>query len=36
MLAWFLKDRLLPPIYWRGMLKGREWLARPTLMDMAQ
>ena len=35
-LAWFLKDRLLPPIYWRGMLKGREWLARPTLMDMAQ
>jgi sulfide:quinone oxidoreductase len=27
--AWFLKDRLLPPIYWQGMLKGREWLAGP-------
>ncbi len=28
--AWFLKDRLLPPIYWQGMLKGREWLAHPA------
>ncbi len=28
-LAWFLKDRMLPPIYWHGMLKGREWLAGP-------
>ncbi|WP_455566060.1 hypothetical protein [Novosphingobium panipatense] len=28
-LAWFLKDRMLPPIYWHGMLKGREWLADP-------
>lgn len=27
--AWFLKERLLPPIYWQGMLRGREWLARP-------
>ena len=27
--AWFLKDRLLPSIYWHGMLKGREWLAEP-------
>lgn len=31
-LAWWLKERILPPLYWRGMLKGREWLARPTLM----
>lgn len=31
--AWFLKDRILPPIYWHGMLKGREWLARPTPAD---
>jgi sulfide:quinone oxidoreductase len=31
-LAWWLKAAALPPIYWRGMLKGREWLARPTLM----
>lgn len=27
--AWLLKARLLPPIYWRAMLKGREWLAKP-------
>ncbi|HMB47295.1 MAG TPA: FAD/NAD(P)-binding oxidoreductase, partial [Afifellaceae bacterium] len=27
--AWFLKERLLPPIYWGAMLKGREWLAKP-------
>ena len=27
--AWFLKEKLLPPIYWKGMLKGREWLAKP-------
>jgi sulfide:quinone oxidoreductase len=30
-LAWFLKERVLPPIYWKAMLKGREWLARPTI-----
>jgi sulfide:quinone oxidoreductase len=29
-LAWFLKERLLPFIYWNGMLKGREWLAKPA------
>ncbi|MCP5854284.1 NAD(FAD)-dependent dehydrogenase, partial [Klebsiella pneumoniae] len=28
-LAWLLKARVLPPLYWQGMLKGREWLARP-------
>ncbi|GFM71403.1 pyridine nucleotide-disulfide oxidoreductase [Pseudomonas cichorii] len=28
-LAWWLKERVLPPLYWQGMLKGREWLARP-------
>lgn len=27
--AWMLKERVLPPLYWEGMLKGREWLARP-------
>jgi sulfide:quinone oxidoreductase len=27
--AWFLKERMLPAIYWRGMLKGREWMVRP-------
>jgi len=27
--AWLLKERLLPPIYWQAMLKGREWMAEP-------
>lgn len=31
-LAWWLKERILPPLYWRGMLKGREWLAGPKLL----
>ncbi|QGS32540.1 NAD(P)/FAD-dependent oxidoreductase [Cupriavidus metallidurans] len=30
-MAWWLKERILPPLYWRGMLKGREWLANPEL-----
>tara|TARA_R110000772_G_scaffold129051_4_gene237088 strand:- start:118471 stop:120144 length:1674 start_codon:yes stop_codon:yes gene_type:complete len=29
--AWFLKERLLPPIYWKAMLRGREWLAKPVI-----
>lgn len=33
-LAWILKERLLPPIYWKGMLKGHEWLATPQ--DLAR
>ncbi|MFJ4390745.1 NAD(P)/FAD-dependent oxidoreductase [Pseudomonas soli] len=28
-LAWLLKAQILPPLYWKAMLKGREWLARP-------
>lgn len=27
--AWLLKEKILPPIYWKAMLRGREWLARP-------
>jgi sulfide:quinone oxidoreductase len=27
--AWFLKEKMLPPIYWKGMLRGREWMAKP-------
>lgn len=27
--AWFLKARMLPPIYWSAMLKGKEWLVKP-------
>lgn len=30
-LAWLLKERLLPPLYWKAMLKGREWLAKPAI-----
>jgi sulfide:quinone oxidoreductase len=32
-LAWFLKAKMLPPVYWDGMLKGREWLANPHQAD---
>jgi sulfide:quinone oxidoreductase len=32
-LAWLLKERILPPLYWKGMLKGREWMAKPELAD---
>jgi len=31
-LAWFMKQTLLPPIYFDLMLKGREWLAGPQLL----
>ena len=27
--AWFLKERILPPVYWQGMFRGREYLAAP-------
>ena len=32
-LAWLLKERILPPLYWKAMLKGREWMAKPELAD---
>jgi sulfide:quinone oxidoreductase len=28
-LAWWLKEQMLPPIYWKAMLRGREWMAKP-------
>ncbi|MBL8499377.1 MAG: bifunctional protein tyrosine phosphatase family protein/NAD(P)/FAD-dependent oxidoreductase [Nitrosomonas sp.] len=28
-IAWLLKAKFFPWLYWNGMLKGREWLARP-------
>ena len=31
--AWFLKDRMLPAIYWHFMLKGREYLAKPHIYN---
>jgi sulfide:quinone oxidoreductase len=27
--AWLLKEKILPPIYWKAMLRGKEWLAKP-------
>ncbi|SEP96928.1 bifunctional protein tyrosine phosphatase family protein/NAD(P)/FAD-dependent oxidoreductase [Thalassovita taeanensis] len=27
--AWILKEQILPPVYWKAMLRGREWLAKP-------
>lgn len=29
-LAWFLKEKILPALYWHGMLKGKEWMAKPS------
>ncbi len=31
-LAWVLKERMLPWIYWKAMLRGREWMATPELV----
>ena len=28
-LAWILKEKILPPVYWKAMLKGKEWLVDP-------
>ncbi|WP_445428089.1 FAD-dependent oxidoreductase [Alishewanella sp. HL-SH05] len=32
-LSWFLKEKMLPPLYWYAMLKGHEWLATPSYRD---
>lgn len=32
-LAWLLKSKLLPPLYWHGMLKGRELMAEPARLQ---
>ena len=31
-VAWYLKERVLPPLYSGGMLKGREWQAKPEMV----
>ncbi|WP_065330467.1 bifunctional protein tyrosine phosphatase family protein/NAD(P)/FAD-dependent oxidoreductase [Tritonibacter mobilis] len=33
--AWFLKEKMLPPIYWQTMLKGKEWMAKPENLKAA-
>ena len=32
-LAWLLREKMLPSIYWQAMLKGHEWLARPRPIE---
>ena len=27
--AWFLKEQILPPFYWKAMLRGKEWMVKP-------
>ena len=31
-LSWLLKERILPPIYWKAMLRGKEWMAKPEVV----
>ncbi len=33
--AWFLKETMLPPIYWKAMLRGKEWLAKPEKINVS-
>src|SRR6056297_133034 len=33
--AWFLKETVLPPIYWKAMLKGKEWMAKLEKLKVA-
>ena len=35
-LSWLLKSEALPWIYWNGMLKGNEWMARPEHRTAAE
>ena len=34
-LAWLLKEKALPPLYWKAMLRGREWMAKPEKVTAA-
>ena len=33
-VAWLLKEKILPPVYWKAMLKGREWMAAPEKISV--
>lgn len=35
-LSWILKSEILPWVYWNGMLKGHEWLAKPQMKVSGQ
>lgn len=30
-ISWLLKEKILPPIYWKAMLRGKEWMAKPEI-----
>lgn len=32
-LAWHLKEQVLPELYWKCMLRGKEWLCEPAMLD---
>lgn len=32
--AWYLKAKQLPTLYWYGMLKGHEWMAKPAVRSI--
>ncbi|WP_210559739.1 bifunctional protein tyrosine phosphatase family protein/NAD(P)/FAD-dependent oxidoreductase [Psychrosphaera aestuarii] len=34
-LAWYLKEKVLPAVYWQGMLKGREWMITPEHVSVS-
>jgi sulfide:quinone oxidoreductase len=34
--AWLLKEKMLPPIYWKAMLRGKEWMAKPEGLRLAE
>lgn len=34
--AWLLKEKILPPIYWKAMLRGREWMAKPERVTVSR
>lgn len=31
--AWILKEQILPPVYWKAMLRGKEWMAKPETVS---
>lgn len=34
--SWILKSKVLPWVYWNGMLKGHEWLVKPQPIKQSQ
>ena len=33
--AWLLKEQILPPVYWKAMLRGKEWMAKPEAISVS-